>query len=100
MKIRFERSGGFTGIPVTAEINSQSLAEDEVQQLQELIQTARFFDLPVHPTEPASGGADQFQYQISIEDGGQSHTIETTDGAATDDLRPLLRHLTLLARRR
>ncbi len=100
MKIHFERSGGFTGIPVIVEIDSQSLAEDEVQQLQDLIQAARFFELPAHPPEPSAAGADQFQYKITIEDGGQSHTIETTDGAAPDELRPLLRHLTLLARRR
>ena len=100
MKIQFERSGGFSGIPVVGTIDSKSLAADEVQRLRELIQTANFFDLPSHSPEPASTGADQFHYKIAIEDESHTHTIETTDSAATSDLQPLLRQLTLLARRR
>ena len=100
MKIHFERSGGFTGIPVVAEIESQALAAEEAQHLQELVRTADFFDLPAQPPASPAPGADQFQYKITVEDAGQCHTVETTDSAATSDLRPLLNHLTLLARRR
>ena len=100
MKIHFERSGGFTGIPIVAEIDSQALAADEAQHLNELVRAARFFDLPQHSSESSGAGADQFQYKIAIEDEGRTHTVETSDGAASADLQPLLRQLTLLARRR
>jgi hypothetical protein len=100
MKIHFERSGGFTGIPIVAEIDSQALAADEAQHLNELVQAARFFDLPAHPPKGAPTGADQFQYKIAIEDEKRVHTVEMTDSAVTADLQPLLRQLTLLARRR
>ena len=100
MKIQFERSGGFTGIPVFAEIESQTLDDEEAQHLQELLDTAHFFDLPAQPPTSPPPGADQFQYKITVEDAGQRHTVQTTDSSATADLRPLLQHLTLMARRR
>jgi hypothetical protein len=50
-------------------------------------------------TKSAIKAADQFQYKVTIEDDTQTHTVETTDMAAPAELRPLLRQLTLLARR-
>jgi hypothetical protein len=99
MKIHFERSGGFIGKATTATINSEALTEEEVQQLQALIQAAAFFTLPMQLTKSAIKAADQFQYKVTIEDDTQTHTVETTDMAAPAELRPLLRQLTLLARR-
>lgn len=100
MKIHFERSGGFMGVPVVAEIESQALAAEDAQHLHELVRTADFFDLPAHPPTSPAPGADQFQYKITVEDAGHCHTVETSDSAATAELQPLLHHLTLLARRR
>jgi hypothetical protein len=100
MKIQFERSGGFSGIPIVAAIDSQSLPTDEAQHLRKLVQEANFFDLPPHLPASGRAGVDQFQFKITIEDGERTHTVETTDSAAAADLQPLLRQLTLFARRR
>jgi hypothetical protein len=99
MRIHFERSGGVTGIPIKATIDSQTLTGEETQRLQELMQAVDFFDLPAHLIETSPLGGDQFYYIVTIADEGQANTIKTTDSAAPADLRPLLHQLTLLARR-
>jgi hypothetical protein len=97
MKIRFERSGGFAGMLVTTTVDTEALAPEEAQQLRLSIEEADFFALPRKLTAP-SPGADHFQYNITVESEGRRHTIETTDVAAPEALRPLLRRLTRLAR--
>lgn len=97
MRIEFERSGGFAGILVQATVDADSLPRLEAEKLDKLVEEANFFDLPAHITAP-SQGADQFEYKVTVERGGQRHTVETSDQAAPDALRPLLRELTLRAR--
>ena len=99
MKIHFEQTGGFTGIPTAATIDTLALTSEEAQQLHDLIQAAAFFNLPGQLTKSAATVPDQFHYKVIIQDEGQTHTLETTDAAAPPALRPLLRHLTHLARR-
>lgn len=97
MRILFERSGGFAGMLVRASIDTASLSKEEADKLEKLVAEAGFFDLPVQLASP-SPGADQFQYKVSIEEGDRRHTVETSDQAAPDSLRPLLRELTVRAR--
>ena len=99
MKIDFERSGGLTGLHTTATIDTNSLAAADCQQLQELIETAAFFELPSHLTKSPSAVPDQFYYKVTIMAEGQTHTVETTDSSAPPTLRPLLHQLARLARR-
>jgi hypothetical protein len=42
MRIHFERSGGVTGIPIKATIDSQTLTDEETQRLQELCRRSIF----------------------------------------------------------
>ena len=97
MRIDFERSGGFAGMLVQVTIDTASLPPAEADKLHKLVESANFFALAAQIT-PAPGGADQFQYVITVEEGDRLHTVETGDGAAPDSLRPLLRELTILAR--
>ena len=96
MKIQFERSGGFAGVNVKGTIDSDSLPAQEASALRALIDAAGFFDLP--RKSAAAPGADQFQYIVGIEDGARKHTIETSEGSASEALRTLLARLTTLAR--
>ena len=99
MRIQFERSGGFGGLLVRANIDTASLPAEEADKLEKMVAEADFFSLPAHISSP-SPGADQFQYKISIEEGDRRHTVETSDQAAPDSLWPLLRELTVRARSR
>lgn len=97
MKIYFERSGGLMGRLVTGTVDTGSLPPEEAKVLREMVAAADFFELP-ESTKSASEGYDQFQYKLVVEDEDVRHTVETTDMAAPDALRPLLRRLTILTR--
>ena len=97
MRIHFERTGGFAGMRVTATIDTESLSPEEASELQEMVNAASFFDLP-EVIEAPNGGADRFQYRLTVEDAGRSHTVRVGEAASPDELRPLLRRLTTLAR--
>jgi len=89
MQIEFERSGGFTGIPLKRSISAKDLTSEEQARLQELIQSAGFFDLPavIRSTSP---GADRFQYNISIESNERNHSVQIDEAAVPTQLRPLI----------
>jgi|SwirhirootsSR3_FD_contig_31_14187330_length_981_multi_1_in_0_out_0_1 emfourin len=108
MKIRFERSGGFANIRLTADADTdaselifgaarvtRSLSPDETRNLEAMIKAADFFNLSAatRPTE----GADRFQYALTVEAGGKKHTVQTSEASAPAALRPILDFLTKLA---
>jgi hypothetical protein len=98
MRIQFERSGGFTGIPLALDLTESDLPEGEWQALESAIQQAEFFQLP---NKVAGGGQpDRFTYQVTIETATHSHTVELGDGAIPDKVQPLIQQLNSLARAR
>jgi hypothetical protein len=97
MNIRFERSGGFTAIPIRLVVDTSQLDPAAGQGLVKLIEQSQFYSLPEKIQSPAVG-ADQFQYKLTVEDAGHSHTVETGDPAAPGSLQPLLQQLTFMAR--
>jgi hypothetical protein len=46
------------------------------------------------------GGADQFQYKISINSGQQTHEVQVDQGAVPAELQPLIAWLQAVARKR
>jgi hypothetical protein len=98
MIIQMVRSGGFTGIPLRAVIDTEQLEVDEGRKLRNLVEAAGFFSLPASIPSPG-GGADRFHYQLTVEDAGHSHTVEIGEGSASEPLQDLIRQVTLLARR-
>ncbi len=99
MIIRFERSGGFAGMLLRAEIDVQELEPHEREEIHRLVAEAGFFELPPR-LQSAGGGADRFQYVLSIEEpGGRSHTLEVSEEAVPPDLQPLIERVAYLARR-
>ena len=99
MRINVERRGGFTGIPLRASIDLDTLSTSEREHIEALVEAAGFFSLPPTLTAPAPGG-DRFQYTVTVQTGGRSHTVETDDTGAPPALRPLLDSLIAAARPR
>ncbi len=98
MRIHFERSGGFMGMPVQTTIDTSTLPDDEAQALHDMLDAARFFQLPEDLTATGSG-ADQFQYKLMVEREDQDpHTVHLGDASAPPEMQPLLRKLTMMAR--
>jgi hypothetical protein len=99
MQVHFVRTGGFAGIRLATSVDAADLSADEARVLEEEIQAARFFDLP-EQARGAGNEVDQFQYKITVEQGGTSHTIEVGESSIPETLRPLVEHLSNLARTR
>jgi hypothetical protein len=97
MRINFERTGGFMGARLAVELMTESLPQEEAKELETLVESARFFELPaILPAQTGTG--DAFQYKVTVEKGEQFHTVEASEGSAPVELQPLIQHLTDVAR--
>jgi hypothetical protein len=97
MKIQIERSGGFSGIPLRALIDLDTLPLAECEDLEGLVKASGFFDLPEKLSTP-QGGVDRFHYSLTVEDLVRSHTVEMGDEGLPEELQELIRKVNRLAR--
>ena len=97
MYVKFERTGGFAGLPLRATIESSSLQADQLDSLHRLLEETQFFELPEQMDAPCVG-TDRFCYRVFVEDGERQHTIQASEEAVPDQLWPLLKWLTQQAR--
>jgi hypothetical protein len=97
MYVKFERSGGYMGLPLRATLDSSSLQADQLDSLYRLLEETHFFELP-EELDAACAGSDRFCYRVYVEDGGRRHEIQASEEAVPDRLWPLLKWLTQQAR--
>ncbi|MCI0525452.1 MAG: hypothetical protein L0Y75_09345 [Acidobacteria bacterium] len=97
MRVKVKRSGGIAGLKVGAEVDSDQLSAAESQEMKGLVERANLFDQPARPGDRSM--PDQFQYEITVEDQGKSHSFVTSDAAASDELLDLVDWLIDAARR-
>jgi hypothetical protein len=97
MKIDFTRSGGFAGMRLATQIDTDTLPSTEADRLLRLIEEARFFGLPTTLQSNLPGG-DRFQYRIKVEEGGKRKEVFADEAAVPETLRPLIDYLTDWAR--
>ncbi len=98
-RVHFERSGGFAGLRLAVELSGDSLAPEQADELGQLVDRARFFELPSEISGPAKG-ADQFVYKLTVESAQRVHSVEVGESAVPESLRPLIDWLTAAARQR
>ena len=102
MQIYFKRTGGFMGQSIMRLVDTAVLPDEKAANLQSLVQQADFFDLPTNATLSSSGfqNRGQFEYTLLIDDRNiqRRHTVKRCDDTLSDELWPLVRELTLLAR--
>lgn len=98
-KIKFERTGGFAGIRLAAEIELDELPEDQRRELLHLLDELDFEELPeklVHQMPRP----DEFSYTISvIAKDKKAYTVTAGESALPADMRPLLEMLEAIAKR-
>lgn len=99
MRIHFVRTGGFAGMRLATTIDSDTLPEDELSVLQNELEEAHFFSLPDQLVNQ-EGGADRFNYEITVEHGGIRHTVQAGEAALPEPMQQLVQHLDRLARER
>lgn len=98
MHIHFARTGGFAGLRLQTDIDSAQLPAREARTLNRMVDEARLFE---QPTKASGAGdqPDQFQYEITVKDADRARTIQTSDAAASDEMRALIDWLTRAARK-
>ncbi len=89
--IRFERSGGFTGIGIDKTIDSLQLKKEETEMLLKMINRSDFFRLPSGKT--INPHPDQFNYKISIQTADKEHILEFSQTSIPESLKDLIRYL-------
>jgi hypothetical protein len=90
MIIKVQRSGGFTGIEISKEMDVEDLPS-------ELIATTRKIMEDKEPSlkfqPPPKGAADHYNYKISIQDGVKQKVLECNQYNIQDDLKSLIRYI-------
>ena len=99
MNIHFERSGGFAGLRLSHDVNSETLPPDQGAELNRLVESSDFFHLP-KTVSAATPGGDRFQYKLTVKSGPTEHTVALDEAAVPEKLRPLLNWLTTNLRNR
>jgi hypothetical protein len=95
--IDFERTGGFTSIPVRVILSDKVLNAEELAEILSMIESVDFRSLK-------SGGRsgkslpDQFLYRILVETPEYRHSITLYEQEVTPGLRPLILFLSGKAR--
>jgi hypothetical protein len=98
-RIKFERSGGFTGMIISRDLKMEDLPEEQAETLMELLDDLDFEELPEHMLD-TEAMPDQFTYKITVETPRGEHTVVLGDASAPEKLQELLHMLDQLARRR
>ena len=94
MRIEFSQTGGLAYLPGLSKpvtIDVDHLDKADIEELQRLVQAARFFTLPSVVGVPARGAADYQQYILTIEEGGRQHTVRILVPVEDEALHELVR---------
>lgn len=99
MKIDFVRTGGIAGIRLAGSFETDNLSGRQVRELQQLVDAARFFDMPEIPT-PSTRIPDSLEYRLTISVGDETRAIVVAEPQVPADLRPLITYLVSLTKQR
>jgi hypothetical protein len=98
-QIKYERTGGFAGMRLSADIEPDKFPDEQIRPLLDLLDDMDFDELP-EQLMGESSMSDQFTYQITVKTNKWEHTVVTGDASAPDKLQELLRLLDRIAKRR
>lgn len=98
-RIKYERTGGFTGMRFHADFTPDDLPEEQSRPLLDLLDQMDFDGLPEDLTG-SSPMPDQFTYTITVITTQGERTMVLGDSSAPEELQELMRMLDRIARRR
>ncbi len=93
MRVQLKIEGGiayFPGLSRPRAIESDKLSKEEAAELERLVNTAHFFELPTRVGAVREGAADYRLYIVTISEGKRSHTVRLTDPIEDTNLQALL----------
>jgi hypothetical protein len=96
MRVELQTEGGmayFPGLNKPVVVDSGDLPKEQATQLQQLIDSARFFELPAASRAIPKGAADLRRYTIKVEDGRRRRTVRLNDPVEDTHLQALIEFL-------
>ncbi len=92
MRINYECSGGFANLQLSCYLNTDSMPQDQAEELLKLVESSKVFDIQQSDVTPVAGGGppDVFFYRLSLFEGGRQKSLSFNDVTAPASLRPLL----------
>ena len=98
MRLHFERSGGFAGLLIKVTVDTADLPGDKKTGWKRALTEAGFFELPSNLA--GETGPDSFVYELTAVTAEKEHAVRFSAGNVPEELRPLFRELTIMARQR
>jgi hypothetical protein len=96
MRVELQTEGGmafFPGLSKPIVLNSSDLSKAQSTQLQQLLDSTRFFELPAASRSVPKGAADLRRYTITVEDGRRRRTVRLVDPIEDPELQALIAFL-------
>ena len=93
MRVELQTEGGiafFPGLNKPIVLNSSDLPKEQSAQLQLLLVSTRFFELPAASRSLPKGAADMRRYTITVEDGPRRRTVRLVDPIEDTHLQALI----------
>ena len=93
MRVELQTEGGiafFPGLNKPVVLNTSDLPKEQAAQLQQLIASTHFFDLPAASRSLPKGAADMRRYTITVEDGRRRRTVHLNDPIEDARLQALI----------
>ena len=97
-KIKFERTGGFAGIRLKADVEMEELPDDLKYEIIDLLDEADFDDLAKKMTDETATMPDEFTYSIEVEARKGEYKISASESSLPGDLQPLIEILERIAK--
>ena len=91
MRIRVERSGGFTGITLYNEMDSKDLPSALKDIAKKIMNNQKMSSMPTKSTPV--GAADYYIYRISFQDGVNRKVIGCNQYDIQDDIKSLVKYI-------
>jgi hypothetical protein len=96
MRVELQTEGGmayFPGLAKPVVVDSSDLPKAQAAQLQQLLDSAHFFELPAASRAIPKGAADMRRYTITVADGRRRRTVRLTDPVEDPQLQALIEFL-------
>jgi len=93
MRVELQTEGGiafFPGLSRPVVVDSGDLPKEQASQLQRLIDSTRFFELPAAARSLPKGAADTRRYTITVQDGRRRRTVRLNDPVEDTQLQALI----------
>lgn len=93
MRVELQIEGGmayFPGLNKPVVVDSGDLSKAQAAKLQQLIDSAHFFELPAASRSLPKGAADMRRYTIKVEDGRRRRTVRLNEPVENARLQELI----------